>query len=531
VRRSKDDIAYASIGPLSDENSRRLLARLLKEKSLSVSSDSIDELTKLADQHPFNIYRLVDLVDETSVDLFLANPIDFIEWKHKQTSEYLRTAKLTKLDAKILAVFSIAPELDFQSLCDVVDSASHDISSSIQKMIDLHVVRTEEDRISVSPALRVATDRDPRVELADDERSKIMLALAETLSSRLGEENGPVALIDATILASLESGSPTPKLMEAFILPSHRVWLAKKHYDAKRWKEAIRMASDALEGRGRLSNLGAIAACRYMALAAARTNNQPKFSEGLSHLKAIAKDDWSKSNIHFLMGFNSRLQGDLLTARTCLLESYRLAPGNRSTARELASVCLNLELPEEAEIYAREAYGFAKRNPFIIDILISCLIRNRKAACKSDTEVRQLLDILELIDQDEGRSFHLTRSAEIEHLYGDNRVALQLIEEALVRTPRLFEPLKLYAKILLKDGNPSKASEQIEFLNRILRSGPDSGTRPHHRQFLVLKAEYLLEIGKYAEATSLFSDSRFFSDEDRSDFRKKVDIVKAYKAR
>jgi hypothetical protein len=438
---------------------------------------------------------------------------------------------LTKLDAKILAVFSIAPELDFQTLCDVIGSASHEISGSIQKMIDLHVVRTEEDRISISPSLRVATERDPRVELSDEERSRIMLALAETLSLRLEDENGPVALIDATILATLESGRPTPKLMEAFILPSHRVWLAKKHYDAKRWKEAIRMASEALDGRGRLSNSGAIAACRYMALAAARTNDQQKFSDGLSHLNAIAKDDWSKSNVHFLKGFNSRLQGDLLTARICLLDSYRLSPGNRSTARELASVCLSLELPEEAEIYAREAYGYAKRNPFIIDILISCLVRNRKAACKSDPEVRQLLDVLELLDQDEGRSFFSTRSAEIEYLYGDNRVALQLIEEALVKTPRLFEPLRLHAKILLKDGNPSKASDQIELLNRILRSGPDIGTRPHHRQFLVLKADYLLEIGKYPDATALFSDNRFFSDEDRSDFKKKVDIAKAYKAR
>jgi len=531
LRREENDLVYASVGPLSFDNCKRLLARLLKENSIIVSSSSLDALTDLADQHPFNIYRIVELVKDQSVDIFLANPIDFIDWKHKQTSEYLRTTSLTELDSLILAVFSIAPELDFQTLCDVIKKPSVEISKSIQKMMDLHVVRIEEDRISISPALRVATERDQRIELKDSVRSEVMISLANSLSARLEEENGPITLIDATILATLEGDGPVGKLMEAFILPSHRVWLAKRHYDAKRWSEAIKMSQEALEGKGRLSKSGAIAACRYLALSAARINDQDTFQFGLTYLKKIATDDWSRSNVHFLEGFNYRLSGDLINARLSLLESYNLSIGNRSTARELASVCLNLERPEEAEVYAREAYGYAKQNPFIIDILISCLIHTRKRSCRTDPEVMELLDALESIDREEGRSFYMTRKAEIEHLYGDNRAALQFIGDALAITPKLFEPLRLYSKILLKDGNPSRALEQINLIDRILRSDNKSGNRPHHRQFLSLKAEYYMEIGRYSDAQALISDGRYFSDDDRDSFRKSIEIAKSYRAK
>lgn len=285
-----------------------------------------------------------------------------------------------------------------------------------------------------------------------------MRSLADSLTVRIEEGDAPISLIDTTVMVSLESGKPTSKLMEAFILPSHSVWLAKRHYDAKRWRDSIRMAREAIKGRSRLSKSGAVAACRYLGLAAARINDQDTFLFGLNELKKVADDNWSRSNTYFLEGFNLRLSGKLREARKCLISSYELARGNRSTSRELASVCLNLNLPDEAEKYAREAYETAKRNPFIIDIFISCLIQTKKRDCKSDPEVQELLDTLEQLDEEEGRSFYDTRMAEIEYLYGDIKLARDLILKALKKTPSLFAPLSLLAKISLKSGNPSLGS-------------------------------------------------------------------------
>lgn len=531
LRRQARDIAYCSISTLSREEAERLITSLLRERDLRADARQLEELVELADQHPFNAYRMMDEIGESSVEIFLSNPRDFIDWKHKQTSEYLRSAQLGELDLKILAVFSIAPSLDFSSLASVLDEERSEIGEAIQKMLDLHVVQIEDDNISISPALRIASERDPRTELKGLERARVMKSLANSLALRLEQGDAPVALLGSAILALLESGQPVGKLMEAFILPSHRVWLAKRHYDAKRWKDSIRMAKEAIDGRARLSRSGAVAACRYLGLAAARINDQENFAYGVSELTKVADDGWSQSNIFFLKGFNLRLQGKLQDARDALIKSYELARGNRSTSRELASVCLNLDMPSEAEGYAREAYETAQSNPYIIDILISCLIRNKGKNCVNDPEVLELLGKLRLLDEEEGRSFHNTRLAEIEYLYGDNKKAIHLIQQAVKDTPRLFAPLRLYAKVLLKDGNPSRAKEQINLARAITFDKSSFDLRANQRPYLQLEAEYYLSIEDYPAAMKIFGDNRFFSDADRASLQKEIDLLKAYKGK
>ncbi|MEP5267743.1 MAG: TIR domain-containing protein [Lentilitoribacter sp.] len=530
LRRSQNDLAYLSVGSLSKGDSKRLLGSLLKEKQISVNGDDLNALNELSDQHPFNIYRIVELVVEVnSAELFAANPIDFNDWKHKHTSEYVKSTSLSNLDRKILSIFQIVPELDFKSLCTVLEIPSTQVSGEIQKMIDLHLVGVVEDRIAISPALRIAIQRDSRVQIADFERTKVLKSLSITLSARMEDESGPISLIDSTILVELETGKPTSKLQEAFLLPSHNVWLAKNHYDDKRWHDAIEHAKAAVSGRARLSKSGVIAACRYLALAAARINDQDNFKYGLSMLKSVATDDWAKSNVHFLEGFNSRLSGHLYDAQKSLLSSYELSKGSRSTARELASVCLELNDPEQAEKYAREAYRYAKQNPFLIDILISCLIHTRKRGCVNDPEVKDLLDSLEILDQLDGRSFYFTRKAEIEYLYGSGILAQKFVDQALTITPRLFEPLRLKAQIYIKLGQPSRAKSQIDALENMLRSSDKSGNRPHHRPFVFLQTEYHLEVGEYEIAQRLLGDARFFTDEDRAALKKNIDLARAYK--
>lgn len=530
LRRGADDLAYLSVSALTREDSERLIAGLLKECDVKVKAGQLDQLVEIADQHPFNIYQMIDRVSETSVDLFLNSPRDFIEWKHKQTSDYLRSANLNDLDLKILSVFSIAPELDFSSLSDVLsERGSSEISESVQKMLDLNIVRVEDERISISLALRIASERDPRTELQGQERTRIMRALSKSLALRIEDGEAPVTLLESAILVTLENDEPTSKLMEAFILPSHRVWLAKRHYDTRRWIDAIRMAREAIEGRGRLSRSGAIAACRYLSLAAARINDQSTFDFGITQLRSVADDDASKAIIYFLNGFNLRLQGKLPEARDALISAYKLSQTNRATSRELASVCLSLGFPEEAESYAREAYEVAQANPFIIDIFISCLIRNKKKLCMRDPEVQGLLDSLEQLDEAEGRSFHATRLAEMEYLYGDNRKALILVQKALKKTPSLFAPLELSAKIFLKDGNYSRAKDQINIARKIVMDRSAFDLKANYRPLLQLEAEYYINIGEFHNARDIYQDVRFFTNSDRAELNKEIETIEAYK--
>ena len=115
------------------------------------------------------------------------------------------------------------------------------------------------------------------------------------------------------------------------------MWLAKRHYDEKNFEESIRLAKEALSRADRLSSKGFVAACRYQCLSAARLGKTGVFDEGITKLVGAANDNWARSNIAFLNGFNFRLKGNLPKAEASFRSAYDLSPGNVSAARELAA--------------------------------------------------------------------------------------------------------------------------------------------------------------------------------------------------
>jgi hypothetical protein len=95
---------------------------------------------------------------------------------------------------------------------------------------------------------------------------------------------------------------------------------------------------------------------------------------------------------------------------------------------------------------------------------------------------------------------------EFEHIWGNNKIALRLIEEAVSRTPHIFEPKRLYVEILLKEGNRTKAQEVLRSLEERVNSRDPSERRSNYRAFLETNAHYLTEVGRYDEAKALYSN-------------------------
>ena len=117
-----------------------------------------------------------------------------------------------------------------------------------------------------------------------------MKRLAKSLSIRLEEGTAPITLLDSAVLASLESGDVPSEVAAALMLPSHQVWLAKRHYDQKRWRDCMRLASDALKGVARLSSDGFIGACRYLCLSASRMGDVETFNAGIARLELVRQN-------------------------------------------------------------------------------------------------------------------------------------------------------------------------------------------------------------------------------------------------
>ncbi len=357
-----------------------------------------------------------------------------------------------------------------------------------------------------------------------------MLAmLADSLALRLDEGTAPIALVDSAVLSGIESGKET--YAAVFLLPSHYVWLAKRRYDQKDYEESIRLAKEALKSTTRLSRSALVAACRFMCLSAARIGETATFNQGIARLIDVASDRWSKSNIAFLRGFNERMKGHQPIAERHFREAYALSPGNYPAARELAAICLARGNLDEAEQFAREAYEISSSNAFVLDILIAVLTRKLQGKVKDSPEVRDLMDVLRQVGDEGGRSFYTTRSAEIEFMRGDRSLARTLAEDAIGRTPNVFEPRRIYAEILLAEGNFPKVAEILRWMKEKVNAPEPGERRTNYRAYLEINARYLAEVGQFPAAKDIYSDESVFTSDERQIAVREIELVQMARSR
>lgn len=529
-RRSEGDVIYHQIHALSWDETLRLVSALLKRANVRVSSEEMNALAELADNHPYNAYRVVELAAERGPAVLIADPRDLVEWKHRQSSEYLSKIELSDVETSVLAVLKAVPELDMEALLASTGKTAEGLAEALQRLGLLHVIDGAHGAFSVAPALRIAVQRDPRARLAEGDISRAMQAIAESLSVRIEEGTASVSMVNSVVLSSIEGGSPLGELATAFLLPSHYVSAAKARYDQHRWTESIRFGLQALEGHTRLSSSGLVAACRYLCLAAARTGNDAVFDTAIKKLTENATDNWAKSNVDYLKGFQQRMRGRLPSAQAHFEKAYELAEGNSSAIRELAAISLARGNLDRAETLAREAYQRARQNAYLVDMLLAVLLKKGRHNSRR-SEVDDLFKVLEDVGEREGRSFFTTRRAEFEYLWGDNSEAARLIEAAAARTPRIFEVRRLQVEIHLKDGNRVRAGEALEAMAKMMDDRDVFDRRSSFRTFLETKAHYLTELGDFEEAKQQFGDSAYFTDEERAAAVKDIEISQAYRRR
>lgn len=526
-RANYPEIAFMAVKGFDRQTSSDLTSSLLKRRNISVSSDDIESLVDLSEQHPFNIYKIVEEVSELGVMSFLANPSEFIEWKHRQTSEYISKIDINKDDAVVLALLTSVPELDLTSISGALGVESAALADQLQRLVLLHVVESDADRFRVSPALRVAVERDARITMAPSLRSDATKWIAKSLSLRIEDGTAPVTLVDSAVLASIESGSVLTELASAFLLPSHYVWLAKTRYDQRQWAESIHFGLEALKGDARLSANGLIATCRFLCLAAARTGDDAVFAKAITKLQGRANNDWARSNLAYLKGFQLRMKGRLPAAQDLFQEACNYHSGNNSAMRELAAIALARGALDQAERLAREAYSFARTNPYLVDMLLAVLVKKR-GATRRDGEIEDLFAVLEAVGEENGRSFYTTRRAEYEYLWGDNKLATTLIEKAVAKTPMIFEVRRIQAEIYLKAGNKNRAFDAVQAMERMMSDHNIYDRRSNYRLYLETKAHYLTEIGQYGEAKGLFGDLSYFTNEEREAAIKDIEMAQGF---
>lgn len=531
LRREASDIAYCAVQSLLYEVSRRLVRALLKAASITASDTDIDKLTELGEGYPDNYYRMVSEIRETSLAVFLGKANDFVNWKHRRSSEYLKRLLLDSNSVEIISILNLIPQADFEILYVLSEIEKDTLASCVEKLIYGHVLEVSFDLYKISPYLRVAAERDKRFSLGDAKRKRLLERASSSLSVRIEDGTANIRLLDTAILADIARGSEINAFVQALVLPSHYVWLCRRAYDRQDFTESIRLAKIGLDGRDRLSRNGKVAACRFLCLSAARIGDETAFGHGMTALRSGVGDNWTKTNIEFLQGFNERLKGNLPKAEQHLREALSLSKDNFSAARELAAVCAARGNLDDAEAFAREARQHAPDNAYVLDILISVLIRRHGRNSKYSSEIEALFDALEKVGDEGGRSFYVTRKAEFEHLWGNNKIALRLIDEAVKKTPKIFDVHRIRAQILIKDRNTEEAWKEISRLKEIVNARLTSERRANYRGYVETYAEYLEAIGQYSEAKKLFDDVSIFTEKEREEKVKSIEISEGYARR
>ncbi len=529
-RVTRPDVAFLAVTSLSWDATLRLTSALLKRKSVEVDTEILEQLAQLSEGHPYNVYRLVDEVIDKGVKPFLANPADFIDWKHRQSSEYLIKVNLDESDTLVLALLRNIPELDFDSICEALSVSAATIADGLQKLVLLHVLESDGDRFRIAPALRVAVERDARIKMPGKLQADAIASVARSLSIRLEEGTAPVSLVDSAVLATVESGGVLTDLAAAFLLPSHFVWLAKLRYDQHQWSESIRFGLEALKGESRLSTNGLVAACRFLCLAAARTGTDEVFDGAIAKLRSRADDDWARSNVSYLQGFRERMRGRLPAAQDLFQKAYDFHNGNISAMRELAAIALARGDLDKAEGLAREAHSYARTNAYLVDMLLTVLIRKRTPETAT-SEMEDLFGMLASVGEENGRSFYTTRRAEYELLWGDKKWAALRIDQAAEKTPTIFEVRRLQAEIYLKIGNRNRVEQALQAMTRMMEDREVYDRRSNYRLYLETKASYLVETGQYSEAKALFNDTAYFTSDERDRAVKDIEVTQSFDIR
>ena len=89
----------------------------------------------------------------------------------------------------------------------------------------------------------------------------------------------------------------------------------------------------------------------------------------------------------------------------------------------------------------------------------------------------------------------------------------------------------MYAEILLKDGNKTKALEVINVMRDIVNARDPEERRTNYRLYLKTCAHYLTEMELWPDAKHIYDDAGVFTSDERTAAIREIEIVQSFKTK
>lgn len=435
-QRQTPNVAYLQVGSLSEPESRRLWSFALSYFSVKEIDEGIIQfLNEHISGHPNLIWMAAEFVAQTGIAAVKANVRLFSETLHSLSMSLIDGLPLTDNAKRILSLFDEFGAIAAEDLVTIYEN-DEDLANAITVLLSYSLLESDESHLRLAPYFqharirkRYSTDGDKFLKIA---RTRLLTAV----SNYQLDESVSFSTIDSAVMASIKEGKALPlQFDEKAIVGSHYLRVARSYYDQEDYESAIKFCDAAYEKCYTLTPSASIETLRLLGMSAVRKNKSASLEKSVTELRKINTPQ-ALRHIHFIRGFDARWNGQIDTAETEFKEALKLNSEDTHVLRELSQILLTREDFREAESLARRAMQGAKAkiNPYLIDILLQCLIEQKKRNIedlREDSEVSDLFIRLQVADARERSSFFPLRRAQLFAALKDPSEALKYADDAV----------------------------------------------------------------------------------------------------
>lgn len=522
------DIPYLKLNSIDDKDARHLFELLCDDVKSAAPEVLVDQVVASVGGHPGLLELSAKLMKAAGAARF---KIELSSNDGKSAlEEYVEKAlENVPLSDVEKAIILLVDELGGATPEDVLFGFTNDehyenVSASLAKLLDYGMLEDSGENLRAASHLRLIMRRWKKNRGLQEFLVPVRKNLVSILDQAQDLEGGSYLALRASIAAAIRAdGEFSNVLVSKPLLAAQQLRVARKLYDERAFIPAAEKAKAAFENRIALSDEGIVEVLRILGLVGVRKNIDALKEFSYIELDRIASAKTRKIAA-FIRGFEKRLAGDFRGAEQQLL----VALGNGGTGdfhvlRELAASLLEQGRAQEAEKHARGALRIAPTNPFVMDILVACLIDRFRDSIHDqglEEEIRTLLTRLASSDEREQQSFSPRR--EIGFAMASRRYpeAKSLLDSQKKDSHKVWYRA-LLAEWLLRSGDSREALTTLDGLHRPPQSGEaDEGVL----EFALVRTTRILALadaGRFDEAIIEYErNSRFLGSKSAEELRK-----------
>lgn len=455
--------------------------------------------------HPAMIWTAAEYVGFAKKPAIEANPRELAETLRGLSLTLVDGLKLSETSKRLLALFDELGVVDPTDLLEISGDADQVIAEAVSQLLSLGLLESEGDHLRLASFFRNARLRKQFSTESDGFLIEVRKRLLRLTSTYTIEDEISFATIDVALTNAIAQGKPTPiDLGNRAIVGSHYLRVARGSYDRENYVEAVAFAKQALVKRHTLTDEAVVECLRLLGMAAVRTGDRSSVDEALHELNRM-RTQQAQRHVHFIQGFDARWNGDFDTAEVEFGETLRINQKDTHALRELAQLLVIREDYASAEHYARDALARTPGNPFVIDVLLQCLIERRKdnpQALSEDDEIADLFAQLEIADRRDRSQFTNLRQA---HYFSASRnfpEAMRWADAAVRAHSGKVHAYAIRAEIKLRMRNDAAILHTVDAdIKQIQRIADDSkGMRTYAGLLAKLRVRFALAKGNVAAA-------------------------------